>query len=177
MSFTEATFENLIRTWMAATLAPELPDAAVIWDRQKVRVPNAPFATLRLVGPSGPGLLAEERDVYNPAAPAGQEIEEQTIHHHEYALRVQTYALSPSDARTLILKVHDRAYRRSGRAAFRNGDPSIVVAYVGPVQDIGALVETDWQGRAALDLTLRVADIDSEMTTYIEKAPIGGGLS
>lgn len=177
MSLSETTLENVIRAWVAGALAGVVSDTSVIWDRQKVNQRAAPYLTLRLVGPSGPGLVAEERQIYDPAGAAGQEIEDQTIHHHEYTLRVQAYATTPAGARTAIMKIHDRAFSRSGRSALRDATPSIVVAGVGTVQDVGALVETDWQGRTALDLTLRLADIDSERTTFIETVGVTDGLT
>jgi hypothetical protein len=73
--------------------------------------------------------------------------------------------------------VRTRAFADSGRAELREADPSLVVAGVGALQDVGALLDTEWQGRYALDLTLRVADVDVERTTYIATAPTTGSLT
>lgn len=173
MALDETTLEDRLQAWVAAAVSP----TPVIWDRQGRPQPGVPYLTLRLTGPAGPGAFGELHDRYDPAGAAGQEIERNSIHHHEYTLRVQSYAPTPRAARALVLAVHDRAYRESGRDALRTQDPPIALAEVGTVQDLGALIDTDWQGRAALEFVIRVADVDPERTTFIETVGLVDDLS
>lgn len=184
MALNETTFEDAIFRWVERAVSPVLATLlsfsadypGVVWDRQKAPPPGTPYVTLRLAGP-GASDFSEDQTVYDPAGPAGQEMEERTIHHDVYALRVQTYARTPAEARALAKSVRTAAHSDSRRAELRDSVPSIVVAEVGALQDVGTLLDTEWQGRYALDLTLRVADVDTERTTYIQTAPTTGSLT
>ncbi len=174
MPLDETALEDALRSFVAAALAPEVLDGAVIWDRQRGPRPAPPFATLELVGPGGPwGAVPEWQHEFDPdvagggmSAVAGGEIVEETIHHHEYALRLKTYADAPRTARNLMIRIHDRANMRSGRDGLRESS-GIVVAEVGPIQDVGALLDTDWEGRAVMTVRIRVGDMVEDRIGYV----------
>jgi hypothetical protein len=175
MALDETTLEDRIQAWVTAAVTP----APVIWDRQARPQPGIPYLTLRLTMTGGvTGAVGEIHPEYAPDGPAGAEVTLASIHHHEYSIRVQAFASTPREARSLVLAVHDRAYRESGKEALRVDDPPIALASCGAVQDLGALVDTDWQGRAVLDLAFRVADVDpTDRVTYIERAGLASRLT
>jgi hypothetical protein len=171
---TETELEDALRARVAAAVAPTVSDAKVIWDRQRGQRPAAPFVELRLVGPAGySGAAPDWQHEYDPdvahggtSAVDGGEVVEKTINHHDYELRVQTYAADQRSARSVMLLIHDAFYQRSTRDALRAAG-GIAVADVGALQDVGALLQTDWEGRAVMSIQIRVADMLTERTGYV----------
>lgn len=176
---TETDLENALYG-VVATACGSVP---VAWDRQRAPRPAPPFATLHLEGPAGySGAAPEWHRSFDPdvahggtSLVAGGEIVNTTIHHHEYTLRVQTYATTQPAAREVVMLVHDAVHMESVRDALRAAS-GIVIAKVGAVRNIGALLDTDWEGRALIEIVIRVADVVTERVGYIATVGLVDGF-
>lgn len=148
---------------------------SIMWDRQKIPVRSLPSIELRLSGPEQVGALNGERvEEFDEAT---GEVVVGLVQDLEYSLRVQARTVGAGDAAELA-KTARRAFLLPSPAA-RLNDAGIVVVDTTPVLDVGELVETEWQGRAAFTVRIRVGDVevDPERTTFIETATITGAAT
>lgn len=153
-----------------------LAEDRVVWDRQKMAPRPLPAIELRLEGPADVGALGggEPLEEFDEDAVAGEEIARGLAVDHEFVLRVQARATTHDAA-------HDLAHAVSVGFDFpsttgRLDEAGIAVIDSTPILDVGEIVETEWQGRAAFSIRLRVGgvEVDPERTTFIESAPITG---
>jgi hypothetical protein len=156
-------FENALHAWVAGAAGVE-----AIWSSQNAPAPALPYLTLRLVGPVRLGDQLASRT--NLANPAGQEIERTLTEHEEWTLSVHAFA-SPatgaSAARALLQAAALKMQLPSQRDALSASGLALVE--VGDTSDLTALVGSQHESRAQMDVRLRTVDQATEKTGYIAK--------
>jgi hypothetical protein len=161
----QTAMENALHAWVSAALAFD-----VIWADQNAPAPAIParggrYGTIRLTGPFGQG--AELASATNLSNPAGQEIEQTVSEQQEWSLSVQVYG---ANARAQLagakLKLQLPAALEALRAA------GVAVVDVGDTQDVSALVGSQIETRALMDVRIRTVDSATERTGYIDRVGI-----
>jgi hypothetical protein len=150
-----------------------IPGAKVIWWAQNFPRPARPYAVVKRGTVTPIGSTVERRKVYNSTAPAGSEIELHAREQVEFTLGVQIFtADARGDACAVALAEAVRAHltARGQLDAFQVAGLALVNR--GIVQNVSALLQTDYEGRASLDVTFRVATETVESTTFIQTADV-----
>lgn len=164
---TKTQIEDALHAW-ATQAAGGVP---AIWVRQKVKAP-VPGLSLQLDGPRTLSPVPERWHEQAPADPppaAGQEIIHSARDNQSWALHIQARTATSTgdaDAASLLMALKNSLKLMSTIETLRAA--SITVAEVGDVQDVSAVIETDWQDRAALTILIWTADVSTERSTYIE---------
>lgn len=176
-------------TGLETSLPPIIAGAAglsagkVIWESQSSPRPALPYVSLWHTQAARLSPLPEVLSSVNPAGvpgnPAanpptiGTELLSEYRAPSEMVLRVQAYSASPLGAssaekllQTLSLALDLSAVRSSLETL------GLVVVDRAPVIALPSLVETRFEGHAALDIRLRLLDGVSEAGTYIGQAEI-----
>lgn len=163
----KAAFENALQAWVVA--ASGLAADKVVWAKQRLRT-LAPYISLDLTGPQTLSHHSPERwHKVVVGAPAGQEIEHYARDNERWSLLIQAFAASTSgdaDGASLLKKLKDALKLDGALATLRAA--GITVQDVGDVKDVSLVIETGWQDRAAMTLSLLTADVSTERTTFIE---------
>ncbi len=170
---------DAIELALIAWLEPSIGTGKVILSKQKGPQPAVPYATISITGPRPasspwPSLVQS----YDAAQPQGSEIEMRAVFEREITVSVQAYTAATrgdSSAKALLSRAGARlglpgvldALRAAGLALVGTGD----------TQDVSALLDTAYQGRAALDLQFLVSDEVAERTGYVETLGITGGAT
>lgn len=173
------TIENALQAQVVRALG--LAGAKVIWEGQKLPRPVKPFVTLQIEADDG-AALPEPYQKNNPAGVAGTltptvtigtELLIGTTDNAEFTLRVQAFTpevIGTSCARALLLKVKNAFGADSYTdALFASG---IAVIDRSTVLNLTDLLETKFEGRAALEIRCRVEDGHEETQTFIETVQI-----
>jgi hypothetical protein len=155
-----AAIENALHAWVSTVLGVE-----TIWAGQNAPAPNLTYATIRLTGPFGQG--AEIASSTNLANPAGQEIEQAVSEQQEWSLSVQGYG---ANARALLAGATLKLQLPSAIEALRAA--GVAVVDVGDTQDVSALVGSQFETRALMDVRIRTVDSATERTGYIDRVGI-----
>lgn len=155
--------------------------AKVIWEDQKLPRPARPFLTLAI----SEDLTEESPERYqrnNPAGVAGTltptvtigtELLVGTTGNVEFTLRVQAFTaevIGNSSARAQLVKVRNAFAADSYCDALASS--GIAVISRSTVQKLTEVLETKFEGRAALDIRCRVEDGHEETQTFIETVQI-----
>lgn len=162
-----ASVENAIRQWVITATGI----SRVYWaDQTQVRPATAdfPFFTLRRDFGRTAGV-DENRTRNNPSPVAGSEILFETFAHPDFTVTLQGFskevsgnssagALVAKCARSLALEIQLDAFAADG----------IALIDVGPVQNLTALLDLRFEGRAALNVRFRTTDGASQTATYIQ---------
>lgn len=168
-----ASIEDALYTWAFAQLG--MP---VFWSNQKFPQPARPYATLKLTGPrvlSGSDAAETTTDL---GRPAGEEVETKYSGPRELTCSVQVYAVptsGASSARALLARAQASLSRDSVAAALRAAGLAIVDQ--GGIADLTALLETNWESRAAMDVRLGCTDSATDRTGYIETVELVDDLT
>lgn len=149
--------ENALHAWVAAALGVE-----TIWAGQNAPAPALTYATLRLSGPFGHG--AELSSATNLSNPAGQEIEQTVSEQQEWSLSVQVYG---SGALALLAAAKLKLQLPSALEAVRAAGVAVVEA--GDTQDVSALIGSQLETRALMDVRIRTVDQATERIGYIDR--------
>jgi hypothetical protein len=155
-----AAIENALHAWVSTVLGVE-----TIWAGQNAPAPNLTYATIRLTGPFGQG--AEIASSTNLANPAGQEIEQAVSEQQEWSVSVQGYG---ANARALLAGATLKLQLPSAIEALRAA--GVAVVDVGDTQDVSALVGSQFETRALMDVRIRTVDSATERTGYIDRVGI-----
>lgn len=161
--------ENAIHAWVVA--AAGLAADKVVWADQ--RVPQRPpFVTLKHVAlvPVGVDQLQQTTDL---EAPPGQEITftAKGIRRMTVSIQAFTAAVTGSgSARELVGKVLTAMALPSVYEPLELA--GLVWRNQGSITDLSALLETEWQSRAAMTVEFYCVDSAAEKTTYIETAVV-----
>jgi len=142
---------------------------AVLMAQQTAPQPPMPYATVRLSGPrTGGAPWPRVYQSYDPAQPTGQEIAFQAVFDCEVTCSVQVYTASPfgaGSARALMSQVRTSLGLDTVLFALRAA--GLAVQAPGDIQDLSALLDTTWQGRAALDVIFGIAEDATERSGYV----------
>lgn len=161
--------ENALRAWVKTTSG--LDDAHVFWADQHVEYPSGPFITLRITGTTQVGELSDVQTIYHSDGAPGQEIEKRVVDTEELTLSIQVWGApvvsssgKPS-AVALAAQVRTGLSLPSVRQAL--DDAGMSVHDTGSVQNLGTLLDTEFEGRAQFDAKAYYALTASEFTGYI----------
>jgi hypothetical protein len=167
--------EDALIAWVKG--ATGLPDGSVIWDDQRGERPAAPFATLHLDGDVTPGVFDEASHRVNPDAPPtspgvpgeGDELIFETVAQGEFTCTVHVFAAATngaSSARVLTNRVRNALSIEPQVEAF--DVLGIAIIDRGTVRNLTALLDTEFESRASVDVRFRVADGTTATGTFIE---------
>jgi hypothetical protein len=162
--------ENAVRN--AVLLALGLPNEKVLWARQKTSRPTRPFVTLLLSGPTRLGT-GDAREQSVDLSQAGQEVTIRRGGPRALTCSVQAFSASvigDDTAVALLSRLQTALSRDDVRGALLAG--GVAVYDEGSVEDLEALLDTEFEGRAALDLSLYAGDSTEEHSTYIARAEV-----
>jgi hypothetical protein len=163
-----AAIEDTIRAWVKAGAA--LDDEHVFFAKQKVERPSGPYITVLLTGVVPIGTNDAQETNYDALRPAGSEIEIQVIGEREIHASIQAFncpttgtnsavdLMSMMQLRWSLPSVQD-VLDAGGISVFDNGE----------VADLAALLGTNFDGRASIDVRFYARLTVSEFTTWIER--------
>lgn len=153
----------------------------VVWENQSQNRPALSYLSLwagglKRLSPVTSSWIGPNPDGYsgNPEANpplVGTEIREEHLVPSEFTLRVQAHSASvmgSQSADKLLRKVVNALDLSNTRYLLQQ--LGVVLVETGPVMSIPAMVETRFEGHAALDIRLRIVDGGSGVGTYISSA-------
>jgi hypothetical protein len=159
-----------------------LPATTVIWEDQGANRPALPYLSLRVSDEECLSELPEQIPATNPTGAVGTvgppivvgtELLLQRRVPSEFQLRVQAFSaavVGVSSARALLATMHNGLDLTSCRDVLTAVGLAIVER--GVVQNLSGLIETKFEGRAALDIRMRYTDGVDETATHISTAEI-----
>lgn len=159
----KAVLEDALQAWAKAASGVE-----AVWVRQKLKS-TPPYLSLLLQGPKTLSGTPERWHTYDAQAPAGQEITHAYRDNEEWVLQVQAYTpktVGDDEASALLKKLKDSLKLDGTVATLRASGISVIE--VGDIQNVSVVIETEWQGRAAVALRLHTADVSTETSTFVE---------
>lgn len=165
MSITWSDVEDAIRAWVKS--GSGLADAKVIWADQPGNRPSAPYVTIRIGDLLAIGHDSVTHD-YDDEADAGEEITFTVRGTREFTVTVQTFTsatVNTGTAREYLSKVQTALSLPSVRSAFAAAGISAFDS--GTLQNLSALRDAEFEGRAVLDVRFYVAEEVTEVTGYI----------
>jgi hypothetical protein len=154
-----------------------LSGSSVVWANQGGPRLARPFLTVRRSGPQELGSTAIVRKDYDNTAPAGTEVQTRVRRQLSFTLSVQAFTTAltgTANAVALLDAVQAQMRKRAQLDAFRA--VGIALEDAGTVQDLSAVLQTDFEGRAAVDMTFRIASETLETTGYIETVNVATTL-
>lgn len=162
--------EDAIRAWVKTVTG--YGNENVFFADQKVPRPTTPYVTIRIGSPSMIGSVDPviTKDAASPTAGAEIELEVQALREVSVSIQVwnaPTVAVSPTlTAVAIANKIQVGLSLPSVRDALAVAGVSVFDC--GPVQNLGALLGTDFDGRSSFDVRCYVMLTASEFNTYIE---------
>lgn len=170
--------EDAIQKWLAD--ATGIPGNKCVWVMQDATRRAKPFATLmRDGGQDEPGTnetriranLDADPDTDDPPA----DLILQTVPQVEFTVSVQTFT-DAVQGDTSAFRLLDIARNKLGQLSQLDAFETAGVAVVdrGTVQNLSTILETQFEGRAALVVRFRVADMTEETIGQINTAPVSG---
>jgi len=163
------TILDCIHDWFSASTGLQ-----VVWEDQSAPQPVSPFGTLRLS--SGPVPMTptwEERTSDDPARERGQEVELQVSAPCQFTISAQVFVNGEdgrnpiADARSYLLSAQAALNLPMYQEAFEEANIAVVRAE--SIKNLNALVGTERQSRAAMDVVFSSVLIAEEYSGYIEK--------
>jgi hypothetical protein len=138
-----------------------------------------PYATVRITGPRpAGGPWPRIIQSYDAAQPVGQEVSLQAVVDEELTVSIQLFTpltFGAASARALMAQLRMALALQSTLDPLR--DAGLALVDVGDIHDLSAILETAFQGRAALDLRFLVADDLTERTGYVGSVGVSGTVS
>jgi hypothetical protein len=165
-----------VRAWVRDSLS--LPDGKVILQDQTGQELTPPYATVRISTSSKPFGTDFADSVTDLARAQGQEVELSTTGPRNILAAINVYTLGAfggAGATAMLANARDRLELDSVVAAF--GAAGVAVVDTSDVQNLSALLETNFQGRAHLELTLGASSSDSERVGFIETISGTGSIT
>jgi len=162
-------FENAIVAEVKR--ATGLADGKVIWAHQSRDRPARPFIELRYVSDEAAGSASESYVTDTPSPTPGNEITLTTVDHTDFSVRLTAFSAAvrgAGSAREMLRTVRKHFGKESTVEAFSVLPEPIAITERSAVSDASIVLETEFEGRAFSTLNLRVADVSTETTTYIE---------
>lgn len=164
------TWAEIEKTLHDAVVAGSgITGAKVVWAKQGgPRLPR-PFVTLRRTGGTEIGSTVARKKTYNGAADPGEEVETRSRRQLKFTLSIQVFALTTigdAGASALLDAIQGQFRKRTQLDALRAG--GVALEDSGAPQELGAVLQTLFEGRAALDMVFRVASETLEATGFIE---------
>lgn len=160
--------EDALLAWVK--LASGLDAEHAFFSNQKVQRPSGPYVTVHITSVRALGTSDGLETNYDAGRATGSEIELQVTGQREVAASIQAYNCSTtgsSSAIELIAKIQLAATLPSVQDALEAG--GVALFDFGDARDLSALLGTDFDGRAVLDVRTYVRLTISEFTTWIER--------
>lgn len=165
--------ENAVRQWVL--VASGFPDQRVIWRNENGPAPAVDYIDLALGAIQSLGIDCQLHD-FNAGRPAGQEVELRVEGDREFTVSVECFTKSTTEqaAETTARSVMSRVQTRLGLPSVRAALYVVGIAPfdIGSVQWLPAVTETDFQGRAILEVRFNARDDASEYTGYIKRVEV-----
>jgi hypothetical protein len=162
------TFQTAIQALVKS--ATGFDDGHAIWANQTRKRPDRPF--VELAHPEGASPFFSEDSVDDTPSPTpGNEITLTAKEHVEITVQVRVFSsavVGSTNAFNLANAIRSFFSRESTTDAL--GEIALVARET--VRDVSLVLETEHEGRAVFALTFRVANLDTETTTYIEHATV-----
>jgi hypothetical protein len=151
-------------------LATGFDNGHVIWAKQSRKRPSRPFIELDDLDDETTNFT--EDSVADAAVPTpGAEIELTSKEHVEINVQVRVFSsdvTGSNNAFNVAKKIRAFFARESTTAALVD----IALVSRDTVREASLVLETEYEGRAVLTLKFRVADLETETTTFIETATV-----
>jgi hypothetical protein len=166
---------STVEAALIAWLTPTFGSGKVILKGEKGTQPNLPYAVVSIAGPRRAG--APRGSVVQDFDPAqvGAEVGLTVVVEEELGVSVQAYTAprsNNSSAKALLAVARTRILLPSVHDALATAGLALIE--VSDTQDLTALLETGFQGRAVLDLRFLVTDEAAERTGYVATVGITG---
>lgn len=170
MALNWATIQTALHAWIVAGTG--LAVGRVVWANQAMPQPQRPYVTLRLMALAPVGHDGVHSTT-NLAAPAGEEVTLTVEGRRHLTVGVQAYASAVTGAGTaaeLLAKAQTALSLPTVHAGLRAA--GLAVLNEGGITDLSALLETKFEGRAAMDVRFHCVDEVAEKTGYIATVEI-----
>ncbi len=157
--------EDALHDWLKAATG-----VTCIWAEQSGPQPRPPYCTLRIDGPRRLGGADELRQ-----EAAGEDVRQLVVGQRELTVQCQAFTAGTNGlatARELLTKAQVRLSLPSVRDQL--SEVGLTVIDEGNVQNVSTVLETKWQGRAALDVRFGCADSAHERAGSIETVEFEG---
>lgn len=152
--------------------ATGLPAGKVIWANQTRDRPVRPFVELAVLSSESASTHSESAISDSSPVVAGEEITLTTIDHIDLTVQLRAFSAEvtgSNKAFNLLDKVRQHFGKESCIELLESQAESIAIIDRGTVADATFVLETEYEGRAIFTLRLRVADVATEKTTYIDE--------
>ncbi len=168
-------FENAI----AAAVIREsgLPTGKVIWAKQTRARPARPFIALTLMDDQGNNQHSEQSIAVNPDWDPDTDTENldalllSNVDHPDLTVQLIAYSTEATgSSRAFNILERVRVKLGSDRATTDLG--TVAVVSRGTVRDVSDVLENEYEGRAVLAITFRVADVNVENAGIIETVEV-----
>lgn len=166
MAIDYSAITEAVRVWLRDATA--LPDGQVILQDQAGPQLQPPYATVKIGSTSKPFSADYVGHNTDLTQPAGQEVERFITGPRQIIASLQVYTkgtFGGAGATALLSNARDQLELGSVMAAFSAA--GFAVNDVSDVRNLSALLTTNFQGRAHLELTLAASSHESERTGYI----------
>lgn len=160
---------------LVAWLAPTFGADHVMLKGEKGAQPDLPYAMISITGPRRAGAPQGSTLQSFDATQVGQEILLRVVVEEEIGVSVQAYTSAKNgntSAKALLASARVQVLLPSVHDAL--GAAGLALIEVGDTQDVSALLETSFQGRAVLDLRFLASDEAAERTGYVATVGITG---
>ena len=173
MSIPWTDVENALHGWLSTAIG-----GPVVWANQKAPKIVGTFGTLQVISADVMDFAEIHTTTDDSHDPP---VEITALAHIEFQVSAQIFAArgSPSNitgsnsAYGLLTNARLRLYLESVREAL--DAVNVVFVDAAAVQNLTALLETEWESRAALTARFRTRDAVSDFVTYIEEINGGAG--
>lgn len=170
-----AAITEAVRVWVRDSAS--LPDGQVILQDQTGRELQPPYATVRVNGSAKAFPMDYAGSETDLTQAAGQEVERFVAGHRVITAAVNIFtkgAFGGAGATSMLSNARDRLELESVQAAFAAAGAALSEA--SDVRNLSALLETNFQGRAHLELKLLAVSVESERTGYISSIAVEGTI-
>ena len=157
--------EDVLHAWLKAATG-----VTCIWAEQSGPQPKPPYCTLRIDGPRRLGGADELRQDGD-----GDDVRQLAVGQRELTVECQAFTsrtTGSATARELLTKAQVQLSLPSVHERFSEVGLSVIDE--GDVQNVSTVLETKWQGRAALDVRIGCADSAEERVGSIESVELVG---
>lgn len=155
--------------------ATGLANGKVIWANQTRDRPIRPFIELAVTESSAGSPHSESAISDTVPSTPGNEITLTTKDHADLTVQLRAFSAEvtgSNKAFNLLDKVRQHFGKESCIEALEVLPEAIAVVDRGVVQDATIVLETEHEGRAIFTLRLRVADVTTETTTFIQETVV-----
>jgi hypothetical protein len=176
MAIDWTSIENALQAWLVAQAG--LSATQVLWAKQGGAIQRQrPYATLRFSSINSVTWDDGGKLTTDLARPAGQEVAQTTASQKEMKLHVECFtseSVGGAQAFARLSAAQSSLLRETVRDALRAG--GVVVVDTENVTDMGGVLGALFEGRAALEVQLRTADVVTDYFGYIATAPVASDL-